>query len=219
MSDSSKKRKTRRSRDSSPDDSPKYTKYTAKSFPPLSAKSHIKPIADLEFSVFVPPEVFIMRVKSKSYPKTSVPYQLLNRLRSSIKPNISYEDALEHIKEHVESNKCKYLRKSVAIESAEESNIGCIIKTRKGQMVGFFTIYFTVKDRGADSSIYSAFVDILCGHPDYSGIGSEALNYIKTHICEPLGIRKIELESITESLGFYLKKGFQCNPCKLKLDV
>jgi hypothetical protein len=168
---------------------------------------------------FNPHDQTLMRIKSKSYPKTDVPYQMIRDIRKKFASTLPYETAHELITRHVNTNKCKDLHEKHAIESAEESNIGIIVKTQDDQMVGFATIFFAIKDRGEDSKIDSLFIDTLCGHPDYSGIGTATLHYIKQHICEPYNIRRIELESITESVGFYLKKGFQCNPCKMRLTL
>ena len=218
----SSKQKTRRDRYSpdDSDDSPIYKKYDSKS-------SHAKPSTraieiredDLQFLLFIPPGSYLMRVKSKTFPKTIHSRELMIKTQSMFKPTITYELAREQIERHVNAHKCKQLREDSAIESVEESNIGCVIQTNDGKMVGFFTIYFAIKDRGEESSIDSIFVDKLCGHPEYSGIGSNALKYIEHAICEPLGVGKLDLESITDSVGFYLKKGFQCNPCKMRLTL
>lgn len=160
-----------------------------------------------------------MRVKSKSHPKTDVPYDILRDARRAFPATIPFASAIEQVTKHVRSHKCKELRFRNAIESANEANLGIIVKTREEEMVGFATIYFAIKDRDEKSVIESVFVDILCGHPDYSGVGTSVLEYIKTHICAHIGVNKIDLESITESLGFYLKKGFQCNPCKMRLTL
>ena len=217
MSSPSSRKKTKRIY-SSDDDSPVYKKYTIPDFSSVSSRI-IQPDSELQFYTFVPPDMYLMRVKSKSYPKTEDPYHILRNVRRSYSNIIPYELSYDLIKTHVKSGNCKELRKGNAIESASESNIGIIVKTREDEMVGFATIYFAIKDRGEESVIDHVFVDILCGHPDYRGIGTAILDYIKTYICDPLGIKRIELESITESLGFYLKKGFQCNPCKMRLTL
>jgi len=218
MSSPSSKRKTRRRYSSDEaDDSPVYKKYTITD---SAASTRIRqPDSEFQFHIFVPPDMYLMRVKSKTYPNTDDPYSILREVRRSYSTKIPYELAIDLIRTHVESGKCKELRKGNAIESASESNIGIIVKTREDEMVGFATIYFAIKDRREESAIDNVFVDILCGHPDYTGIGTAILDYIKQNICDPLGIKRIELESITESLGFYLKKGFQCNPCKMRLTL
>ena len=216
MSSPSSKRKTRRLYSSDEDDSPVYKKYI---IPDPTAARIRQPESEFQFQIFVPPDMYLMRVKSKTYPNTEDPYRILREVRRSFSTKIPYELAYDLIKTHVKSGNCKELRKGNAIESASESNIGIIVKTREDEMVGFATIYFAIKDRGEESTIDHVFVDILCGHPGYTGIGTAILDYIKQSICEPLDIKRIELESITESLGFYLKKGFQCNPCKMRLTL
>lgn len=212
-------RKTKRNRSLSSEESPKYERYELPSFSPTIPKTKIARGEEYKFSIFVPPHNYLMRVKSKSYPKTNLPYQILRNTRKQFTANISFEHAIAQVTEHVRSNKCKELRRQNAIESANESNLGIIAKTREDEMVGFATIYFSIKDRDEKSAIESVFVDILCGHPNYSGVGTAMLDYIKTHVCEPLDIKKIDLDSITESLGFYVKKGFQCNPCKMRYTL
>ena len=212
----SSSRRTRRGL--SRDESPEYDKYEVPLSSPTIPKTKITG-EEYQFSVFVPPDKYLMRVKSKTFPKTDIPYDILRDARRMIPENITFAHAIEQVTEHVRSNKCTNLSRRNAIESANESNLGIIAKTREDEMIGFATIYFAIKDRDEKSTIDSVFVDILCGHPDYSGVGTSILDYIKHHICEPLDINKIDLESITESLGFYVKRGFQCNPCKMRLTL
>ena len=217
MSSPQSKRKTKRTRYSPDgDESPVYKKYTVSE---SSAFSIRKPEEDFQFQIFIQPNIHLMRVKSKTYPKTDNPYRILRDLRASFSQTISHELAFGLIETYVKSGNCKEMHRQNAIESAGESNIGIIVKTREDKMVGFATIYFAIKDRGVNSTIDNVFIDMLCGNPGYSGVGTAILDYIKHNICEPLDIDRIELMSLTESLGFYIKKGFECDSCKMRLTL
>lgn len=91
------------------------------------------------------------------------------------------------------------------------------------KIVGFATVKL-IHDtkRKASLSItpkIAMFIDVFCGHTYYKKVGTKMMNDLEG-IAKSLKIKTLHLESITESLGFYAKFGFECDPtCKMRWKI
>ena len=143
----------------------------------------------------------------------------VNDLILRVPPNIqliSEEDATPHtdrIRDELAANK---LCKGVSEEFIDYA-------LRMGSFVVYIakskyprTIEGLVIVRIKDESLH---IELLCGSNTYTGVGSYLIDQVKS-IGSMMGKSVLKLKSLTESVGFYLKKGFVCNDlCKMKMEL
>ena len=183
----------------------------------------------IHFELYFNPEISFLLAKKKSDIKVLVRplfKDLASKSAGVFASKSEYGKLLGDIDEYMKGGKCKGVRRKYALESAEESNAILLLKADKDEIVGFALLDFAIRSRKNREdpgnpiiNIEYVFVDVLCGNPAYSGVGSVILGHIENGICKPNRIPHIRLNSITEAAGFYLKRGFKCNPCKMRLDV
>lgn len=91
------------------------------------------------------------------------------------------------------------------------------------KIVGFATVKL-IHDTKRKASLSSTpniamFIDVFCGHTYYKRVGTKMMKELR-NIAKSLEIETLHLESITESLGFYAKFGFECDPtCKMRWKI
>ncbi len=84
--------------------------------------------------------------------------------------------------------------------------------TRNKKINGFATLKFYKGSK-------SLYIDIICTNTDIKGTGSYMIKLLND-FCKENGLENIKLSSLTQSVPFYLKTDFECNPmCKMIKDV
>jgi hypothetical protein len=85
-------------------------------------------------------------------------------------------------------------------------------QTRSKKINGFATLRFLRNSK-------SLYIDTICTNKDIKGTGTYIINLL-SEICDKISIEHIKLSSTTQSVGFYLKTDFNCDPlCKMKKDI
>lgn len=159
---------------------------------------------------------------------TNIPYKIVfvsnDISREFVPDNVEYSE-----KEDVDSHKsyvlneinynelCKGINKEYIDDSLDNSLFFLyIIKTSRPRNIEGVII---VKTREEDNVTNSLYIDILCGSSQYKGVGSILLNKV-IDIGKKLGKKSIILSSLTQSIGFYIKKGFKfVDTCNMKLNL
>lgn len=96
--------------------------------------------------------------------------------------------------------------------SVSNSDVIICVKNESNKIIGFTTL----KILGDSQTLY---VDVICANSDNKGIGSYIMDLVTT-IAEKSSLSEIKLDSVTNSVGFYIKKGFSCDKlCKMKKTV
>ena len=84
--------------------------------------------------------------------------------------------------------------------------------TRSKKINGFATLKFYKGSK-------SLYIDVICTNTDIKGTGTYIINLLND-FCKENGLENIKLSSLTQSVPFYLKTDFECNPmCKMIKDV
>ena len=183
----------------------------------------------IHFEFYFNPDISFLLAKKKSEIKGLVRplfKDLASKSDGVFATKTGYSKLLGDIEEYMKGGNCKGVKRKYALESAEESNAILLLKAGEEEIVGFALLDFAIRSRKNREdpenpiiNIEYVFVDVLCGNPAYFGVGSVILGHVENGICKPNLIPHIRLNSITEAAGFYLKRGFKCNPCKMRLNV
>ena len=148
-----------------------------------------------------------------------------NRLRNMINvvPTIDIESRTNMFKEYgimildnVERNRRKFcgnINRIFIDDSLAKCNALLMLYDGKDEVIGFATLFFLL-----DSN--EVYIDVICSHQKYKGGGHAMLSKIK-ELSLSLGMRSIELSSITEAVGFYIgKEDFECRDlCPLTYNI
>ena len=127
---------------------------------------------------------------------------------------IASEDAIMHtdrLRDEMAANKLCRGVSSEFIEDALQrgSFLLYIVKSKSPRTIEGIVI---VQEK--DDALY---IDLICGSNNYVGVGTYLIDQVKV-IASNMGKSKLTLRSLTDSVGFYLKKGFECDElCKMKL--
>jgi len=183
----------------------------------------------IHFEFYFNPDISFLLAKKKSEIKGLVRplfKDLASKSDGVFATKTGYSKLLGDIEEYMKGGNCKGVKRKYALESAEESNAILLLKAGEEEIVGFALLDFAIRSRKNREdpenpiiNIEYVFVDVLCGNPAYFGVGSMILGHIENGICKPNLIPHIRLNSITEAAGFYLKRGFKCDPCKMRFNV
>jgi hypothetical protein len=148
-----------------------------------------------------------------------------NRLRNLINviPTIDIESNTNMFQEYgimisdnIEKNRRKFcgnINKIFIDDSLAKCNALLILYDGRDEIIGFATLFFLL-----DSN--EVYIDVICSHQKYKGGGHAMLTKIK-ELSLLLGMRSIELSSVTEALGFYIgKEDFECKDlCPLTYNI
>jgi hypothetical protein len=121
---------------------------------------------------------------------------------------------IEYIEHEMHNNMlCKGVNKSYIHDAFDAATFFVYLtKTTRPRTIEGLMI---VQDRD-DETFY---VDILCGSSTYGGVGSLLLDFLY-EMTKKLGKTNVTLSSLTQSVGFYIKKGFEfTSPCPMTLKV
>lgn len=151
-----------------------------------------------------------------NYVKENISNKLATKF-NNIFPNnlpISFQEFGQKIIDafRLEPNKlCKGLKFERINQTLLNSDAILVVLTNN-KVIGFATLKFL-----GDSQIL--YIDVICANLDHKGIGSLMMDLI-TLIAENSSLSEIKLDSVTNAVGFYLKKGFSCDKlCKMKKSV
>ena len=125
-----------------------------------------------------------------------------------------YLKIAQTLTEYIESDPDSPISERYALEVTPKTN-AILIMYLKDKIIGFATLVFYAKDPSSLPEVM--FIDIIYGSTKYNGVGSQLMKYLFKY-CKDHNIRKIRLDSITEAIGFYMKKGFECDPCSMEFD-
>ena len=127
---------------------------------------------------------------------------------------IASEDAITHtdrLRDEMSANKLCRGVSSEFIEDALQrgSFLLYIVKSKSPRTIEGIVI---VQEK--DDALY---IDLICGSNKYVGVGTYLIDQVKV-IASNMGKSKLTLKSLTDSVGFYLKRGFECDElCKMKM--
>ena len=148
-----------------------------------------------------------------------------NRLRNmiSVIPTFDIESNMNMfreygamISENIERNRrrfCGNINKIFIDDSMAKCNALLILYNGRDEIIGFATLFFLIDDN-------EVYIDVICSHQKYKGGGHLMLSKIK-EISVSLGMKSIELSSVTEAIGFYIgKEDFECKDlCSLTYNI
>lgn len=93
---------------------------------------------------------------------------------------------------------------------------GRIIYTNK---IAVSAVSSSLSSASSSTPKIGIYVDILCGHSKFKGVGTSLMTEMK-QLGKDILAKTIHLSSVTESLGFYLNLGLECDPlCKMKWKI
>ena len=76
--------------------------------------------------------------------------------------------------------------------------------------------FVTMNLQGDTQTIH---IGLICANNNYKGIGSYIMNIVES-IATHASFSEIKLESVTNAVGFYIKKGYSCDKlCKMKKTI
>lgn len=160
-------------------------------------------------------------IQSVPHKLVCVPLNVISNNEPSIPVPISItlidpDNAINHIdklRDEISANKlCKGLSNDYIMDAMEKSTfLLYIIKTKVPRTIEGLVI---VEEH--DESLY---IDLICGSSNYIGSGSYLIEQLKV-IAMNMGKESLELRSVTDSVGFYIKKGFKCDElCDMKMKL
>ncbi len=154
-----------------------------------------------------------------------IPHKLVfiaeDDLKSAVPDTFEYADKGDipshksYIMNEVKNNElCAGINKEYLKDALDDALfILYIIKTTRPRTIEGVVI---VKDHKDNESIY---VDILCGSSNYKGVGSFLLDIV-SDIAKKMNKKGVILSSLTQSVGFYIKKGFKfVDTCNMRLNL
>ncbi len=88
----------------------------------------------------------------------------------------------------------------------DDNNFVLILENKEGLLKGLIVFNYVPPDDDEEEYIK---IELLCGS-DVPGIGSLLLQEVQS-LAKNLHIKHLQLESLTDALPFYVKKGFECS--------
>jgi hypothetical protein len=108
---------------------------------------------------------------------------------------------------NVQANRNKFcgnINDRFMADSLNACNALVMLDNGVNDVIGFATLFFLLDDN-------EVYIDVICTNQKYKGGGHKMISKIK-EICDLLGMKSIELSSLTEAVGFYIgKEDFECN--------
>jgi hypothetical protein len=125
--------------------------------------------------------------------------------------DVKCDQIIRIVQDKINKNFCQNLHTDYVNNSLSSCNAVITLESKLNEIITFATIFFDVPN--------ILHIDVICSNQKYRGGGNVMIDKIK-EICKRLSIKEIKLSSVTESLGFYTKKDFECDElCNLKLTV
>ena len=120
----------------------------------------------------------------------------------------------EHVLQNMNDNKddfCNGLNPEYIDNSLTNCNAIISLENNANDIICFATLFFKLPN--------TINIDVICSNNLYKGGGNAIIDKI-VEICKIIHIKFITLSSLTEALGFYTKKQFECDElCDLKLKI
>lgn len=111
----------------------------------------------------------------------------------------------------INSSFCTDIEPTYVNKSIKKSDfVVYIFNSNTNELIGFVSII--IKDLPVKSSEYSYFlyIDLICTHPNYKGVGSLLIEYIHK-LAVTNEMYKVSLNSVPMSVNFYKKMGYTKN--------